>query len=103
MIELLHRIARRPARRNAVIAVTAIAFALLVSLAATHLHITPDEDEACAVCVAFAGKIEGPSAFVPSVAASEVAHVIVATSGSGVIPPAVAVLLPPSCGPPQDA
>jgi hypothetical protein len=81
-------------------AVVAIAFAFLVSVAATHLHITPDQDEACAVCTAFAGKLEGPSKklVVPTYVLIElrVATVVAAPSVTSV----AVVVLPPSCGPP---
>src|ERR1700686_4065419 len=46
--------------------VSAVAFAILVSIAATHLHTGLDSDEACAVCAAVIGKLEGPSS-VPAV------------------------------------
>ena len=42
-------------------AVSAVAFAILVSIAATHFHTGLDSDEACAVCAAVIGKLEGPS------------------------------------------
>ncbi|HEV2978789.1 MAG TPA: hypothetical protein VG425_14510 [Casimicrobiaceae bacterium] len=84
-----------------VLALTASAFALLVSVAASHLHLAPDNDEACAVCAAFAGKIEGPSTYVPTVAVATVIHVAVAAPALRLAPPAPAYLWPPNCGPPQ--
>ena len=45
-----------------VCALTALCFAVLASLAATHLHLGPEADEACAVCAAVVGKVAGPSA-----------------------------------------
>ena len=84
-----------------VLAFTAIAFTLLVSVAASHLHIAPDADEACAVCAAFAGKIEGPSAYVPTVAVANVIRIVYLTPVCRLVPPAPAHLLPPTCGPPQ--
>jgi len=84
-----------------VLAVTAGAFALLVSVAASHLHIAPDADEACAVCAAFAGKIEGPSLSVPTVAVATVVHTVCITPVAPLLPPPPAHLLPPTCGPPQ--
>ncbi len=83
------------------LALTAIAFTLLVSIAATHLHITPDADEACALCAAFAGKIDGPSVYVPTVAVSTVIHTVCVTPAPRLVPSAPAHILPPNCGPPQ--
>jgi len=95
---------RRRSRRSLfVLALTASAFTLLVSVAASHLHLAPDNDDACAVCAAFAGKLEGPSAYVPTVAVATVTHVAVATPVPRLAPPAPAHLLPPNCGPPQRA
>jgi hypothetical protein len=82
-------------------ALIALAFASLVSLAATHLHVGPDADEECTICAAVIGKLEGPVA--PPVA----------DIGPGLGPwprivpierplaLVVAVVLPPSCGPPH--
>jgi hypothetical protein len=84
-----------------VLALTAIAFTLLVSIAASHLHLAPDGDEACAVCAAFAGKIEGPSVSVPTLAAPSLVYAVCATPVRRLVPPAPAHLLPPTCGPPQ--
>jgi hypothetical protein len=99
---LAHPRSRRRSRRSLfVLALTASAFALLVSVAASHLHLAPDNDEACAVCAAFAGKIETPSAYVPTVAMATVIHVAVAAPVVRLAPPAPAHLWPPNCGPPQ--
>jgi hypothetical protein len=84
-----------------VLVATAIAFTLLVSVAASHLHITPDGDEGCAVCAAFAGKIEGPSAAVPALAPASFAYTVCSTPVSRPVPATPAHLLPPTCGPPQ--
>lgn len=92
---------RRSGRRLFVLAFTAIAFALLVSVAASHVHIQPDADEACAVCAAFAGKLEGPSVYVPTVATSTVIAVAGVAPVSRFVPPVPAHILPPNCGPPQ--
>ena len=82
-------------------AVVAVAFAILVSVAATHLHIGPGADEGCAVCAAFVGKLEGPS--VPSIAVPPVSvSYFVRTLVLAPHLEAVAlVVLPPSCGPPR--
>ena len=92
---------RRLRRDRFVLAVTASAFIFLVSVAATHLHLAPDADEACAVCAAFAGKIEGPSVTVPTVAVAMVVHCLRTLPAPRLEPPQPAHLLPPNCGPPQ--
>lgn len=91
----------RSRRRLFVLASTAIAFTLLVSVAASHVHIKPDADEACALCAAFAGKLEGPSVFVPTVAVANCVQTVYVTPVPLLTPPAPAHLLPPTCGPPQ--
>lgn len=92
---------RRLRRERLVLALTASAFAFLVSVAASHLHLAPDADDACAVCAAFAGKIEGPSAPVPAVAVTTVIHCIRTMPAPRREPAEPAHLLPPNCGPPQ--
>jgi hypothetical protein len=84
-------------------ALVAVAFAILVSVAATHLHVGPDADEGCAVCAAVIGKLEGPTAppiAIPSISVAYFEHLLE-------IAPQVAdvalVVLPPSCGPPHFA
>jgi hypothetical protein len=79
------------------------AFALLVSVAASHLHIAADDNDGCAVCAAFAGKLEGPSTYVPTVAVVTVIHLAESAPVLRLAPPAAAHLLPPTCGPPQRA
>jgi len=97
-----HSRSRRESRRDQfVLALTAIAFTFLVSVAASHLHLAPDADDACAVCAAFAGKIEGPSVAVPSVAVATVIHCVRVVPAFRLEPSPPAHLLPPSCGPPQ--
>ena len=82
---------------------TAIAFAILVSAAATHLHVGPDADEGCAVCAAVIGKLEGPSS--PPLAAPACPGAYAAPQVPVAQLPAGAtlVVLPPSCGPPHVA
>lgn len=86
--------------RRAVFALTGIAFVALVSIAATHLHIDADADEACAVCAAVAGKLAGPSA------ASAAKIGVQICIGRAIVPTgrllalAPTVILPPSRGPP---
>ena len=94
---------RRSWRCRLALALTAITFTLLVCVAASHLHIAPDADETCAVCAAFAGKIEGPSASVPTLALAGLVYTVCAHPVSRPVPPAPAHILPPTCGPPQRA
>ena len=89
--------------RAVMAAVAAVAFAIMVSVAATHLHIGFDADEGCAVCAAFVGKLEGPST--PSIAVPPVSVYYFARPlriAPQVESPAL-VVLPPSCGPPRFA
>jgi hypothetical protein len=94
---------RRSSLQRLVCAVTAVVFTILVSVAASHLHIGADQDEACAVCAAFAGKLEGASAPpVPAPAGMAIALHVPALSQPQITSPSV-VALPPSCGPPAAA
>jgi hypothetical protein len=84
-------------------ALIALAFASLVSLAATHLHVGPDADEECAICAAVIGKLEGP--VVPLIAAigpelGPWPRIVPKERPLGLV---VAVVLPPSCGPPHSS
>jgi hypothetical protein len=89
--------------RRVIVALTGIAFAILVSVAATHLHIGPDADEGCAVCAAVVGKLEGPTpppmAVCPTSDVSTLEQFQVAQQ----VACAILVVLPPSCGPPHVA
>ena len=85
-----------------VLAITVLAFTILVLAAATHLHVGAELDDSCAICAAFGvGKLKGPA---PSV----VAPVPMAVTWFQLEPPSrpslahnvVVVVLPPSCGPP---
>lgn len=86
-------------------AITLLAFTILVSVAATHLHIGAELDDSCAICAAFGvGKLKGPA---PSVVAS-VPVAITWFQLEPQRPPSlphnvVVVILPPSCGPPTIA
>jgi hypothetical protein len=94
---------KRSRRRAWVAAMSAVAFAILVSVAASHLHVAPDADEACAVCAAVIGKLEGPSA--PPVVASPVgiAYLWLAPRIVLRVEQVFLVVLPPSRGPPRFA
>jgi len=91
---------RRALGRAIVVALTAITFALLASLAASHLHIPPDSDHDCAVCAAFAGKLESPGVCVPVAPVSQVPHRVALAPAIRPAPAAPTHLLPPSRGPP---
>jgi hypothetical protein len=80
-----------------------VAFAVLVSVAATHLHIGPDADEGCAVCAAVIGKLEGPSAPPLALAACPCAYAAPQIQVAQRPAAAALVVLPPSCGPPHFA
>ena len=89
--------------RAVIAAIAAVTFAILVSVAATHLHVGLDTDEGCAVCAAFVGKLEGPSTpaiAVPPVSVSYFAH---PPRVAPQVEPLALVVLPPSCGPPRFA
>jgi hypothetical protein len=91
---------RRILLTRLVLAVTATAFAILVSFAASHLHVGLDDDQACAVCAAFAEKLHDAAPPEGVVRPFVAVHLVVATLPQpqpiGVAP----TLLPPSCGPP---
>jgi hypothetical protein len=94
---------RRSSLQRLVCGVTAVVFAILVSVAASHLHVGADQDEACALCAAFAGKLEGTSAPpLPAPTAVAVALRVPALPQPQISSPSV-VALPPSCGPPPVA
>jgi len=87
-------------RSSFIAAVTAVAFAILVSVSATHLHVGADADEACALCAAFAGKLEGPIAQVPVPPRITVGYLESESQPAPQVKQAYLVVLPPSCGPP---
>jgi hypothetical protein len=88
--------------RKFVCAITGIAFALLVSIEASHLHIGIEPD-ACPLYTAFAGKVEGPSAEVTLSQPVLVAYYQPVECGAPDVAHCVVVVLPPSRGPPQVA
>ncbi|HTS21075.1 MAG TPA: hypothetical protein VMN79_04605 [Casimicrobiaceae bacterium] len=89
--------------RRVVATVCAIAFAILASVAASHLHIGADQDEACAVCAAFAGKLESPVAQPPALAPVALAFWRCEVPQDAQVRHRLVVILPPSCGPPEVA
>jgi hypothetical protein len=80
--------------------VSVVAFAVLVSVAATHLHIGADADEACAVCAAVIGKLEGPAAPPVVVPPADPAQFWQQFTATAQVARGLVVVLPPSCGPP---
>lgn len=83
-----------------ILAVTATAFAIVVSIAASHVHVVPDDDEPCAVCAVFTGKLHDAGPRQHAARPFVVLHLVVAalpqSQRLGVAP----TLPPPSCGPP---
>jgi len=86
--------------RRAIVALTAIAFVVLVSVAATHLHIGADADEGCAVCAAVAGKLAGPKAAPDAKLGAEITTWLAALPSGRSSPRLFSVVLPPSRAPP---
>ena len=93
---------RLPAR-VLIATVSAVAFAILVSIAATHLHTGLDSDEACAVCAAVIGKLEGPSSVPTVVRPASIPYFWQRPPAALHVVRVVRVVLPPSCGPPRYA
>jgi hypothetical protein len=87
--------------RALIAAVSAVAFAVLVSIAATHLHTGLDSDEACAVCAAVVGKLEGPSSLPAVVPPASIPYFWQRAAAAPHVVRIVQVVLPPSCGPPR--
>jgi hypothetical protein len=94
---------RRLPNHVLIAAVSAVAFAILVSIAATHLHTGLDSDEACAVCAAVIGKLEGPSSVPAVVPPASIAYFWQRPPAAPHVVRVVRVVLPPSCGPPRFA
>jgi len=102
----MRRIRRQVALRRyraLITALTAIAFALLISVAATHLHVSPAGDADCEICSAVAGKLTSP----PAVAIAPASPLLTALPVAAPVLIQVArvapELLPPSRGPPLTA
>jgi hypothetical protein len=94
---------RHSPARVLIAAVSAVAFAILVSIAATHLHTGLDSDEACAVCAAVIGKLEGPSSVPAAVPPPSIPYFWQRPPPAPHVARVVRVVLPPSCGPPRFA
>ena len=91
---------RRSSLQRLVCGATAVVFAILVSGAASHLHVGADQDEACAVCAAFAGKLEGTSTPTLSPPTPVAVALYVAALPQPQIASSAVIALPPSRGPP---
>src|ERR1700674_938001 len=102
MIGFVSASGRLPAR-VLIAVVSAVAFAILVSIAATHLHTGLDSDEACAVCAAVIGKLEGPSSLPAVVPPASIPYFWQRPPAAPHVARVVRVVLPPSCGPPRFA
>jgi hypothetical protein len=79
---------------------TALTFAILVSIAASHVHVVSGDDDPCAVCAAFTGKVHGGGPHQDASRRFVVVHRVVTALPQSQwvgIPP---TLPPPSCGPP---
>lgn len=93
----------RRMRQRVVCALAALCFAWLASVAATHLHIGLDADDGCAVCAAVVGKVAGPSAMPTVKVSPEINYwlpILPCRHAPAVV---LAVVLPPSCGPPHSS
>jgi hypothetical protein len=82
-----------------VLFVTTAAFAILVSVASSHLHIVPYDDDGCVVCTALEDNLhesDSPRDAPPVV----LVHLVVAALPESQRLGATPTLSPPSCGPP---
>lgn len=82
-----------------VLLVTATAFAILVSVAASHLHIVPHDDDGCVVCTALEDNLhesDPPQDARPVVVVHLVVAALPRSQRLGITP----TLSPPSRGPP---
>jgi len=83
-------------------AIVLLAFAVLASIAASHLHVGADQDEFCSLCAAFgSGKLEPPSPAVTVPTPVSVAYLVTEFERPSQVSRSTPVVLPPSCGPPQ--
>jgi len=81
-----------------ILLVTSTAFAILLLVASSHLHLVPQDNNGCFVCTALEDKVhefDRPHA----ARLVLVVYLVVAALRLGVLP----TLTPPSCGPPAIA
>jgi hypothetical protein len=83
---------------------TAVAFAMLVLLAATHLHVSSTDEDGCEICSAVVGQLATPGTIDPLPQPRLcVGFVAPAATYRSAAPHRRANLLPPSRGPPPAA
>ena len=100
---LLRLTPARPLPRIAA-AIVLVAFALLTSIAAGHLHVGADQDQYCSLCAAFgAGKLKTPSAGGVAPRPLALSYWWLECDGGAPLSHSAPVVLPPSCGPPRIA
>jgi hypothetical protein len=100
-VSILQRRTRTTIPQRIAVAVVLFAFALLASIAASHLHVGADQDEFCSLCAAFgAGKLEPPSAAAVVPVALSLTLFLCEHESPSQVPRSLPVVLPPSCGPP---
>lgn len=101
VISMLQRHRRASPAQRIAAAIMLLAFAVLASVAASHLHVGANQDEFCSVCAAFgAGKLERTSPGIsvpPPVALTSFRQEYESVSQ---VPRSNPVVLPPGCGPP---
>ncbi len=100
-LRLLALTSKHCAGRRLVTAWTAMCFAVLVSIAASHLHLGADVNETCTVCAAVTGQLAGPSSASVAVPTLEISRWVQIVESPVPSPRVRAVVLPPSCGPPS--
>jgi hypothetical protein len=105
MAWLINRLGKRGRllSRRLVLAVTAAAFTVLVLVTAHHLHVGPDQDEACAVCTVFAEKLHHSPPSAGLVRPAVAVHLVVASRRYPQLIGITPIPLPPNCGPPEIA
>jgi hypothetical protein len=85
-------------------AIVLVAFALLTSIAASHLHVGADQDQYCSLCAAFgAGKLKTPSAGGAAARPLALSYWRLEGDSDSQLAHSAPVMLPPSCGPPRIA
>jgi hypothetical protein len=85
-------------------ALTAVAFAMLVLLTATHLHVSSTDEDGCEICSAVVGQLATPGTIDPLPPPRLYVGIAApAATYRSAAPRRGANLLPPSCGPPPAA
>lgn len=90
--------------RALIAALTAVAFSMLVLLAATHLHVSSADEDGCEICSAVVGQIATPGTIAAlSPPPLDVSFAAPRARYSPAARCRGVNLLPPSCGPPAVA